>query len=292
MQYLRRLPRLEYLEPTTLAEACTLLSRYDGRARVIAGGTDLLPKMKRREIVPECLVGLSGIPGLDSVTYTEGNLRLGTMATLASVAASPVVRDRFSVLHQAIRNMASAQVRNLGTVAGNLCNASPSADSAAALMALGASLTLRTAQEERTIPVESFFIGPSETVLKPGEILAGIQVPQPLPHSAGVYIKHTVRRAMDLGIVGVAVSIAVEDGICRDIHIALGSVAPTPIRATRAEALLRGKSRDKQILSEVGKQAAAECQPITDLRASAEYRREMAEVLVQRAIDRAWSAAR
>ena len=184
--------------------------------------------------------------------------------------------------------MASSQVRNLGTVGGNLCNAAPSADTAPALIAMGAKLKLVSPGSERTIPVEQFFTGPSQTVLGRGEILIEIQIPDSSLCTSGVYIKHTIRQAMDLAIVGVAVAITMRDGICQEALIALGAVAPTPIRAVGAEGMLLGKSKDDSVFRAVAREAARECQPITDIRSSAEYRREMVEVLTRRALEQAW----
>jgi len=267
-----------------------LLSQHADRARIVAGGTDLIPRIKLREVSPGFLIGLEGIPGLDSITYSEANgLRFGPLVTLASIEASPVVRERFNVLYQAVHSMASSQVRNLGTVGGNLCNAAPSADTAPSLIAMGAKLKLIAPNSERTIPVEEFFTGPSQTVLRRGEILIEIQIPDSSLCKSGVYIKHTIRQAMDLAIVGVAVSVTIQNGICQDARIALGAVAPTPVRAIVAETLLRGKSKDDRLFKAAAAQAPRECQPITDIRSSAEYRREMVEVLTRRALEQAWN---
>lgn len=289
MQNIRKLPSFEYLEPRTLQDACTLLSQYADRARIVAGGTDLIPRIKLREIIPEFLIGMEGIPGLDSIIYSEADgLRFGPLVTLASIEASPVVRERFNVLYQAVHSMASSQVRNLGTIGGNLCNAAPSSDTAPALIAMGASLKLIAPNSERTIPVEEFFTGPSQTVLGRGEILIEIQIPVSSLCTSGVYIKHTIRQAMDLAIVGVAVALTMRDGIYQDARIALGAVAPTPVRAIEAEALLRGKSQDDRLLRAAAKEAAQECHPISDIRSTAEYRREMVEVLTRRALEQSW----
>ncbi|MBI4288314.1 MAG: xanthine dehydrogenase family protein subunit M [Chloroflexi bacterium] len=289
MQYPRRLPRFEYLEPKSLTEACKLLLQNDGKARVVAGGTDLIPKMKRRDVNPRALISLHGIPGLETISHSQvDGLRLGPLTTLGAVESSTIVTERFNVLYQAVQSMASSQVRGLGTVAGNLCNAAPSADTAPALMVLGTRLKLISPQRERTVAAESFFAGPSATVLEPGEILAEIQIPEVPRRSAGVYIKHTLRRAMDLAIVGVAVAITLQDDTCHNVRIALGAVAPTPIRVPGAEAILKGKGRSGDLFRRAAKEAATACQPIDDVRGSADYRREMVEVLTRRALEQAW----
>jgi CO/xanthine dehydrogenase FAD-binding subunit len=289
--FYRRLPRFDYLEPHTIDEALSMLSQYKGRAKVMAGGTDILPKLKEREMkAPEVIIALKGIPDLDYIKYDEvGGLSLGALATIHAVETSPIVRERFGVLFQAAESMASVQVRNRGTIGGNLCNAVPSADTAPALLTLEASLKLTSQSGERIVNVEGFFTGPNETVLTAEEILQEIHVPNLPPHSKGRYLKLTPRRSMDLAIVGVAVVVMAEDGICNDIRIALGAVAPTPIRARRAEGMIRGQKLSDEVIEKAARIAAAECHPISDHRASAQYRCDMVEVLTKRAIQQAIS---
>lgn len=286
--FYRRLPRFDYLAPTTLAEVISLLSRHKGKARIIAGGTDLVPKLKRREIkAPEYIIDLKGIPGLDKITPDNGGLTIGALATIKMVIDSPAIRDNFPILAQAARSMASPQVRNRGTIAGNICNAVPSADGGPALLALEAKLKLIGPRGERTVGIEDFFTGPNRTALANEEILAEIRLPAMPPKSQGVYLKLSPRRAMDLAIVGVAAVASAEGGICRDIRIALGAVAPTPIRAKKAEAVLKGQKLNEENIEKAAKAAAGEAKPIDDHRASAEYRRDMVEVLVRRAVKQA-----
>jgi carbon-monoxide dehydrogenase medium subunit len=289
--FYRRLPKFEYLRPSTLDEALSLLSQHKGRAKAIAGGTDILPKLKRREIqAPEYLIDLKGIPHLDYIEHDEvGGLRLGALVTIHALEASSVVRESFGVLHQAAESMASTQVRNRGTVAGNLCNAVPSADTAPPLLTLEASLKLRSQKGERIVKIEDFFTGPNETVLTDEEILEEIRVPDLPPHSSGVYLKLTPRRSMDLALVGVAAVAVAEDGICNDIRIALGAVAPTPMRARQAEDIVRGQKLSDGLIEKAAEIASGECQPISDHRASREYRCHMVEVLTKRAIQQATS---
>ena len=285
----RRLPKFDYLDPHTIHEALSLLSQYKGRAKVIAGGKDILPKLKRREIkAPEYIIDLKGIPDLDYIKYDEvDGLRLGALVTIHAVETSPIVRERFGVLFQAAESMASAQVRNRGTLAGNLCNAVHSADTAPALLTLEADLKLTSPKGERTVNVEDFFTGPNETVLTDEEILREIHVPNLPPHSKGRYLKLTPRRSMDLAVVGVAAVVVAEDGICNDIRIALGAVAPTPIRARQAEDILRGQRLSDEVIERAARTAATECRPISDHRALAEYRCNMVEVLTKQAIRQA-----
>jgi CO/xanthine dehydrogenase FAD-binding subunit len=287
--FYRRLPKFDYLRPGTMDEALSLLSQYKGRAKVIAGGTDILPKLKRREIqAPEYIVDLKGVPDMDYIKHDEaGRLSLGALVTIHAAEASPVIQERFGVLFQAVESMASTQVRNRGTVAGNLCNAVPSADTAPALLVLEASLKLISQEGERVVKVEDFFTGPSETVLADDEILQEIQVPDLPLHGRGRYLKLTPRRSMDLAIVGVATVVVAENGICNDIRIALGAVAPTPMRARRAEDVVRGQKLGDEVIERAAQVAAQDCRPISDHRASAQYRCDMVEILTKRAIQEA-----
>ncbi len=290
--FYRRLPRFEYLAPKTLGEALSLLARYKAKARVIAGGTDLLPKLKRRDIkTPDYVIDLKNIPGLDYIKHSKSQgLRFGSLTTIRAIEASPVIQEGFNVLFQAAQSMASPQVRNRGTIAGNICNAVPSADAAPALLALEARIKLISPKGERIVDIKDFFTGPNKTVLTPEELVHEIQVPDLPPHSRGTYLKLSPRQAMDLAIVGVAVVVTTNGSICRDIRIALGAVAPTPMRARRAEDIIRGQKLSDALIEKTAAMASEECRPISDQRASAEYRCDMVRVLTRRAINQAISA--
>jgi CO/xanthine dehydrogenase FAD-binding subunit len=285
--FYRRLPAFDYLTPKTIDEALSLLSQYKD-AKLIAGGTDLIPQLKQRATkLPQYLIDLKNIPDLDHIKYDAKNgLTIGALATIKAVIDSPAIRDKFSILSQAAGSMASPQVRNRGTISGNICNAVPSADSAPALLTLEAKLKLVGPRGERIVAIGDFFTGPNRTVLK-DEILLEIQVPTPPPKSQGVYLKLSPRRAMDLAMVGVAALVIPDDGKCKDIRIALGAVAPTPLRAKKAEAVIRGQKPDSKLIEKAATIAAGEARPIDDHRASAEYRREMVRVLTRRAIEQA-----
>jgi len=286
--YVQRLPKFEYLTPRTLDEAIFMLSRHRGEARVIAGGTDLLHKMKRREETPRYLVGLKNIPRLDYIDYDESQgLRFGPLVTIHAIETSSFIRHKFPILSQAASSMASAQIRNLGTVVGNISSAVPSADMAPGLMVLGGKLKIANIKGERLIHVEDFFAGPSVSVLAPDELVVEVQVPNPPPNSGMVYIKHTIRAAMELAIVGVATMVAFQNGVCSEIKIALGAVAPTPIRANRAETVLKGRPFSTKLVKEASQTASDEARPISDIRASAEYRKEMIRILSERALNKA-----
>ena len=287
------LPRFDYLAPKTVEEACSLIARHKGKARVMSGGTDLLPQMKEGTVTPQYLIGLKSIPGLKYVEHDKKvGLKIGGMATLVQVAESPVVKRRFSILSEAIMQMASVQVRNTGTLVGNLCNAAPSADTAPSLIVMGAQARLVSAGgKERVIPLEDFFRGPGETALAEGELLAEVQVPDLPPRSGGAYLKLSQRRAMDLAVVGVACLLTRDKGVCKEAKIALGAVAPTPIRAREAEALITGSALADEVLDKVAEAAMEASKPITDIRGPADYRRKMVGVLTKRAVRQAWERA-
>jgi carbon-monoxide dehydrogenase medium subunit len=285
--FIRRLPRFEYHAPVTVPEALKLMARYGGKASVFAGGTDLLVAMKNREKVPEHLINLKGIAKLKGIHYDkQKGMTLGALTTMAELERSSLVKEKYRPLWDAITVMASPQVRTLGTVGGNLCGAVPSADTAPPLIVLGASVKLVGPKGRRSVPVESFFTGPKESVLKKNEILTEISVPKPSPSSAGVYLKLMRRNALDLALVGVAAYLRFDSKkkVCKEARIALGAVAPTPIRVFEAEKVLMNKEIDESLATEAGKAASVVCRPISDVRASHEYRCSMVEVLVKRAI--------
>ena len=278
----------KYFVPKTMEEACSLLSDHKAEAAVVAGGTDLVVRMKQGTALPRCVINIGSIAGQDYINYDEKKgLKIGAQASILSLATSPVIRAKYGILAQAAGELGTPHIRRRATLAGNLCNAAPSAETAPALIVLGASLKLVATGRERTIPVEDFFIGPGQTVLASDEIVAEIGVPGLAPRSGGVYLKHTVRKALDLAIVGVAVMVTMEGDILRDVKIALGAVAPTPLRAKAAEAVLKGRKIDDSLLQQAGQAAADASRPIDDIRSSAEYRRKMVKVLTIRAIQQA-----
>jgi CO/xanthine dehydrogenase FAD-binding subunit len=240
--------------------------------------------------VPRVLVDLKGIPDWDYVTYDEGKgLRIGALATISSVIRAAAVKENYPILFQAAGSIASTQVQNRGTVVGNICNAVPSADSAAALLCLGAKVLCVSPGGERTIGLEEFFTGPNETVLNGDELVKEIQIPPVPENSKGVYLRLSPRSRMDLAVVGVAALVGRENGALRDVRVGLGAVAPTPMRAKKAEKLLTGEKPSLKVIEEAAKAASQEAKPIDDHRASAEYRRLMVAVMVKRAIQQSMS---
>lgn len=283
----------EYAEPRSLDEAVALLASHRGQASVFAGGTDLFVEIKARVRRPDYVINLKRISGMDHLCYDEqSGLRFGALVTAREIETSPIVKEKYPGLAQAARELASIQVRNRATVAGNICRASPSADTPPPLIADGARVRIYGGAGERVVPLEEFFTGPGRTVLQPDEILVEVMVPPPLPRTGQVYIKHGRRKAMELATVGVAVTMALEGEVCREVRIVLGAVAPTPIRAREAESLLRGNAVDEAAIAGAAETAMREARPISDVRASAEYRREMVRVLTARALRQALDRVR
>jgi carbon-monoxide dehydrogenase medium subunit len=285
--------RFEYFEPATLAEAVALLGRANGKASVLAGGTDLLVEIKEHLRRPASVINIKQIPGMATLDYdAQRGLRFGALVTSRAIELSPVVQEKYPGLAQAVRELGSIQVRHRATVVGNICRASPSADTLPPLVADGASARIYGPGGERVVLLEEFFTGPGRTVLEPDELVTEIVVPPPPPHTGRVYIKHGRRKAMELATVGVAVSLTLAAGRCREIRIALGAVAPTPIRARAAEACLRDRAIDDGAVAAAARAAMDESRPIGNVRASADYRRQMVGVLTRRALGQALERAR
>lgn len=283
----RHLPRFDHLEPKTTKEACSLLSKYKGKAKVIAGGTDLLPAMRNREVTPAYIINVRSIPNLDHIHYTDAEgLKIGALATLYDIESSPIIREKFPMVADAASKIGTPQVRNMGTIGGNLCNASPSADTAPPLIGLEAKAKINGPNRERVIALEEFFIGPGENALQADEILTEIQIPNPPPHTRGVYLKLPARTMVDLAVVGVAVVVTLDDKerSIVDAKIVLGAVAPTPVRARQAEDIIKSKAISRELIEKAAEAAAGEAKPISDLRGSASYRKEMVNTLTKRAI--------
>ncbi len=283
--------RFEYFEPKTLDEALDILRRFGNEAKILAGGTDLIVQMKLRRIEPKYIVNIKKIPNLRYIKVEDGKVRIGTLTKLRDIEKSDVIKKYFPALYEAVRHMGSVQIRCMGTIGGNLCNASPAADSAPPLMVHNAKLTLVSKDGRREVPIEKFFLGPGKTVLKPNEMLLEIEVPIPRNVRYGSAFLKISRVSMDLAKVNVAAYVEVSEGVISNVRIALGAVAPTPIRAYRAEEFLRGKKPDEGTLRKAGEIASSETRPIDDLRSTAWYRREVSKVLVRDALRIAYERA-
>lgn len=275
----------EHFAPQSLKEAISLLVEHGDKAEVIAGGTDLLVRMKKGDDLPDFFISLEGIRELDYTRYSKKDgLRIGALTPLHSIINDSAVKDRFGVIADAAAKLGTPTLRRQATIGGNLCNAAPSADMAPALIVLGAHVQIQFGDSQKTLPIEDFFTGPGQTRLGSKGILLEIHVPNPSPHSRAIYLKHTRSQGADLAIVGVAASIIRDGEMIKDVKIALGAVAPTPMRAKEAEKILRGKKPDSEILEACGAAASLESRPIDDIRSSEEYRRKVVKVLVKRAI--------
>lgn len=276
----------DYFSPTSLEQASQILLEHNGEARVLAGGTDLMIRMKRKQWTPRAVVSLNRIGGMQEIVM-NGELRLGARVTLNQLDRSALIREHFPVLAATARGMAGVQVRSLATLGGNLCNASPSADMAPPLIALNARAVLVGPGGERVVPLDEFFVGPGRAALEPGEILRECLVPRPNGSGRVSYLKLEHRAAMDIALVGVGLALEIreqtsETKLCSAVRIVLGAVAPTPRRARRAEDLLQGTVISEERIRHAAHLAAQEASPIDDVRSSARYRRQMVEVLTRR----------
>ncbi len=283
-----RMPKFEYYSPTTVAEALSLLEGKGAAAHVIAGGTDIIVKMTHGRMNADALIALERIDGLNAIRFDASKgLTIGATARLAEVASHPDIRSHYPSVVEAVLCMATVEVRNMGTVAGNLCNAAPSADTAPPLITLGADVTLVGPKGERKLSLDQFFKGPSLTVMEQGEIMTAINVPPPGPNSGSSYKRISARCGVDIAAVGVGTTAVFDGEACSEVRIVLGAVAPIPLRATQTEDLLRGQKWTEELISKAGDQAMNEAKPISDVRATQEYRKAMVAVLTRRTLEEA-----
>lgn len=287
--------RFELLQPRSLAEALELKRDYAERAKILAGGTDLLVLLKDGKIKTEAVMSLRHLRELNFIRAEESGVTLGALASHSAVAASSVIRERFPDLAEACAQVGAAQIQNLGTVGGNICNASPAADTAPPLLLMDALLTLASARGgERRIPIHDFFLGPRQTVLQADEILKEIFIPRISGRRGATYLKLGRRQAMEIAIVGLGVAIHLNgsDQVVSECRVAMGSVAPTVVRARDAEKILRDREITNELVDEVAAVAADAARPISDVRASAQYRLDMIRVLCRQATQAALARAR
>jgi CO/xanthine dehydrogenase FAD-binding subunit len=283
----------EYFAPDSLEEALSILKKEGKKVKVLAGGTDLIVQMKDKRTQPAIVVNVKKIPELNRLELgLDNNLHIGAAVPLSKIVAFATVMQKFNILHQACSLIGSVQIRNRATMGGNICNAAPSADSAPPLLCLGAKAIVAHHKNNRVIPLESFFCGPGRTALSDNELLIEIEIPTPPVLSEGCYMRHTPREEMDIAAVSVAVLLVrtSQGKKCREARIALGAVAPTPVRVPQAESLLSGKVLNDEIIEEAAESAADTASPISDVRASAKYRRELVKVLTRRTLKEAWEA--
>ncbi len=285
----------KYLFPASLDEALSMLAEYKGEARVIAGGTDLVPQLKKKERKVKCLVDVSRLPELKGIHRQDDVIRIGAAVTHQKLAASKLLQEQASALAQGAAAVGSPQIRFMGTVGGNVVNAQPAADTAIPLLALGAEAEIASSKGTRREPLEALYVRPGESkVDASSEILVALRFPALARHEGSAYARLAKRRALSLPILNAAVVVHMGgDGrMLKEVSMALGPVALMPFRAREAEAALRGYTMDEEVLESALEIASREAQPRSNpLRGSAEYRREMVKVLLRRALERALAAA-
>lgn len=282
--------RFGYFEPRGLGEASEILREGGGELKPFCGGTDIVIQLRRGVARCRGLVNIKRIPGLVEWRYQAGvGLHIGACTPMRDLETSHAVRERFPSLWESVHVVGSLQLRNLASVGGNLCNASPSADTAPSLIALGATVNVSNdGAADETLAVEDFFTGAGASVLGPAGLLLSVAVPEPVEFAGDAFERFTPRSAMDIAIASAAAQITLEQngGKVKDVRIVLGAVAPTPRRAPAAEDWLRDKEPTAENFTETGRLAMGECNPIDDIRASAVYRRELVRVLVKRVLQK------
>jgi carbon-monoxide dehydrogenase medium subunit len=304
--------RYDYHKPGTIEEAVGLMAGLDG-AKYIAGGTDVMVLIRQKKLKPKNLISIRNIKDLAYIDTANG-LKFGAATTHSDIDGHDVIKRAYSALTDATSWLGSRQIRNVATVGGNICNAAPSADTACPLLVLDTMVSIVGPKGTREVALDDFFQGPGKTVLEPGELVKGFVIPAFGENTGSAYIKHTRRQAMDLPILGVAARVSINIGKsggslrckdilctmestpdvlkrfeeeelrCEDVRIAMGVVAPRPIRAKKAEAALKGKVISEKLLQEIGEIAASEASPRDSIRGEAWYRSEMIRVLVRRSI--------
>jgi len=280
------LPRFQYHEPTSLAQACQMLQAFGERAALLAGGTDLLVKMRNRESQPQKIVSLAEIEEIKEINFTGSDKSIGACCTVSQIAESVDVQSTFPALASGAERLGSPAVRNIATIGGNVMTASPAADLPPALIAYGAKVRLIREDQERFLPLEQFFRGPGATHIRKDEILADLHLEKPPEFSGAEFFKLGNRKALQISIVNGACYLALNprSGEIEKARVVLGAVAPTLVRAFSTENILMGERPSADLFFEAGRAAAHDCSPIDDLRSSAEYRRDMVRVLTSRTL--------
>lgn len=275
--------RFEYHAPTALDVAIDLLSTYGRDAILLAGGTDILIKMKQSQVKPRHVINIKNIEELSRIEDGEKGINIGAATRLRNIVKSELIKRKLPLLNEAIRSIGSVQIRNMATIGGNLCNASPAADGSTALLALNSEAVFVSPEKARKISLEKFFIGPGQTTLRQNEMLVKVFVPH-IPKKAGTAFIKIGRTSLDLAAVNIAIVLMLKGKIVSDCRIALGSVAPTPVRAYLAEGYLKGKELSNEVLEMAGNIVSDLIRPITDLRGTAEFRKRVSKTLTQQAL--------
>ena len=279
-----------YLEPGSVSEVIELLAAHGDAARILAGGTDLLVQMKMERQKPAYVIGIGALTELQGIRQDIAKLTIGALTTIRDLARDTTVREGYTALAEACAAFSTAQVQAMGTVGGNLCNGSPASDTAPALIALGAEVVLAGPEGETRLPLERFFRGPGRTARRPDQLLVAVEVPAPAPNTGSAFVK-IGRVAADIAKANAAVCFVRDGDRIADCRLAFGSVAPTPMRAPRAEAILRGQTMTPELIAHAAAVAAEEISPIDDVRSTAAYRRQVVAALTVDGINRAWERA-
>jgi carbon-monoxide dehydrogenase medium subunit len=280
--------RFDYLEPKSLDDALALLTKYKDKARIIAGGTDVMLQARNKAIKPDYLVDITNIPGLECIKFDDKKgLKIGSLITVRALETSAELQKEYPIIAQAAGQIGSIAIRNVATLGGNLCNALPSAETAQVMVALSAEARVIGPSGERTISFDDFFRGVGKTALKPDELLLEVVVPEPQPNTKGIYIKHSPRGTIDLAVINVTVVLTMEPDqkTCKEARIVLGAVAPTPLRDRKAEGILTGKVINDELIIKAAQLASDEANPRAgSIRGSPGYKKEMVKVLITRAM--------
>jgi CO/xanthine dehydrogenase FAD-binding subunit len=274
---------MDYFAPKTLSETLSLLRRQKGKVKLIAGGTNVIPDLRARAVRPEVLIDISHLKSLAYIKEDKKKIHIGALTTVSELASSKIIEKWAFLLSHAANQLGNPLVRNRATIAGNLADGSPAADTAVPLLALEAIVVIQGGKEKQ-VPIHQFFVGPNQTVLKRDEMIKEVIVPKFNPHARTAYFKLGLRNSMAISMVSLAILVEMEGTKCKKVRIGLGAVAPTPIRSYRTEELLLNRKMTDELIDSCCERIKKEISPITDIRASAEYRKEMTSVLLRRLI--------
>jgi len=277
--------KFDYYQPHSLKEAFGLMEKFKGRAKYVAGGTDIIAQMKQKAIQPDALISLKGIDALEGINH-NGGLSLGSMTLFRSIERDPAIISDYPALAQAVFVLANPQVRNTATIGGNLSNSAPSADSAPPLIVMESKLILEGPGGRREVPIEEFFTGPGQNCMQQTEVLTQIKIPKMVPH-AGMAFQKIGRMAKDIAVANAAALLVMDKKVCRKCVLAVGAVAPVPLRLKNIEKIVEGEEISQDLLDKVREVVQEEVSPITDVRSTEEYRGIVSGVLVKRAIKQA-----
>ncbi len=281
---------MEYFSPQTVSEAVGLKRKWEKKATLIAGGTNVIPDLRAKAVHPEVLIDISHFKNLSYIREDKKKIRIGALTTISELTTSKIIEEWAPLLSQAANQIGNPLVRNRATIAGNLADASPAADTAVALLVLEAKVVaIRDGGRSRQIPIEGFFAGPNQSALEKDEIIREIVFPKPGSNAGMAYAKLGLRNSMAISVVSAAVLLEIKGQRCSRARIGLGAVAPAPIRAYQIEETLAGREITPELIEICSKEVSKEVSPITDIRASAEYRREMSSVLLKRLIQQVTS---